>query len=204
MDYQFVSTLAINLVGLGFMAWQVRIMKQQLLAMPSPRSAKRLSMERQLGRKLYIPVFVMAGLVLLSWLPYVVNAWKPAPLPNMLIAWGGTDTGCSVAADTSPIVKFKDKYRLFLACNIPDASVDIMQDQRIAVSKPFGITGGPVEIAIAYDRSSGIAQIAKPGTRTSVNLVLLPKDKDGTSIKRLADVADEGGAVLTPGTIPKL
>ena len=61
MDTQYVVTLVVNLVGLGLMGWQIRIMKRQLEDLPSPRSAKRVAFEKRLSRKLYFPVFVMGG-----------------------------------------------------------------------------------------------------------------------------------------------
>lgn len=204
MDYQFWSTFALNVVGVGIMIWQVRLSKQQLLALPSPRSDRRIQAERRVARKLYTPVFLMGGLILLSWLPYAINAWRPTPLPALLVGWSGFDKGCRAAVNTSPIVKFKDKYRLFIICNIPDPRVDSLQDERIAISKPFSITGGVVDIAVPYAAESPIAEMAKIGTTTNFNVVLLPMDKDASSIRRLADVDHEGGAILLPGTTPRL
>src|SRR5438046_8573542 len=106
MDYKFWSTLIINVAGLGFMYWQVRIMKQQLASMPSTRSAKRLSVEKQLTRRLYFPVFAMAGLVLLSWLPYVISN-KAEIAPSPLQTWGLVPPrSLFIVADTSGLSKY--------------------------------------------------------------------------------------------------
>ena len=93
MDWKFWTPLAINLIGVGLAFWQVRIMKQQITSLPSPRSAVRLTRERKLLKKLYIPVFLMVTLVLLSWLPYVLAGSVNSVLPNMTVAWGGSNKG---------------------------------------------------------------------------------------------------------------
>lgn len=199
MDYKFIMTLVLNVVGLGFMAWQVRIMKKQLENLPSQRTAKKLGLERRLSRKLYKPVFLMSGLILLSWLPFVLRAYQPSPLPAFMVGWGGAMDGCNAAIDTSGFVKASEKYRMFLVCRIIDPSVDQMEDDKIAVSKPFQITGGIVPILIAYGTSDPIRSVAKLGTQTSITVMLLPKDQDGTRIRRLSDVQREGGQILLPG-----
>jgi len=138
--------------------------------------------------------------VLVSWLPYILVTSKASNvIPQFLVAWGGTDKGCTVVVDTSGIVRTKDKYRLFLACQISDPTVDQLEDERIAVSKPFKITGGLVQISILYEPSSGIATIAKPRSVTNIIVVLLPKDQDGSRIRRLSDVNKEGGQIIIPG-----
>jgi hypothetical protein len=199
VDYKFWSTFAVNVVGLAFMAWQIQLMKQQIGDLPSSRSTRRLSLERKLSRRLYVPVVVMAGLVLLSWLPYVLANRPSDVLPNLMVAWGGGEKGCSAVVDTSGIVQVKEKYRLFAVCRINDPTIDPLEDEHIAISKPFNITGGIVQIVILYNPSSAIATMAKPGTSTAELLVLLPSDQDGSRIKRMSDITKEGGQILTTG-----
>jgi hypothetical protein len=199
MDYKFIITVAVNLTGLGFMAWQIRIMKRQMENLPSGRSAKRVALEKRLSKKLYTPVFLMFGLILLSWLPFVISAYQTPPLPVFLIGWGGAMDGCDAAVDTSGFVKLAEKYKMFLICHVIDPSIDPMEDDKIAVSKPFLITGGIVPILIAYGPSDPIRTVAKVGTQTAVSVAILPKDQDGSRIKRLADVNAEGGQILVPG-----
>ena len=143
----------------------------------------------------------MLILVLLSWLPYVVNAWSPRPLPSMIAGWGGTDKGCEAVILTDPIIQYKSNYRLFVACRIANPSVDVMQDDRIATSRPFTITGGLLDVSVDYAPSSPIAALAKAGTRTDFTLFLMPKDKDASTIRKLADIESQGGALLLPGAI---
>jgi len=199
MDYKYILTLIINVVGLGIMGYQVTIMKQQLGNSPSPRSPRRIEFEKKLSRRLYTPVFIMGGLVLLSWLPFVVNAGKTSILPYFMVGWSGFDKGCNAVIDTSGFVKLQDKYRLFLICHIADPRVDEMEDTRIAVSTPRRITGGIVQIFIEYKPSDPITPLAKPGSETMDTVVVLPKDRDSSEIKRLSDVANLGGQILLQG-----
>jgi hypothetical protein len=199
MDYKFVVTLLVNIVGLGIMAWQLRLMKLQSTTLPSARSTRRIELERKLSRKLYTPVLVMAMLVLVSWLPFIIAATRPPVLPNFLAAWGGTTTGCNAQVDTSGFVAVRDKYRLFVVCHIMDATVDELEDRRIAVSKPFNITGGTVSILILYKAADPIMDAIKPGVLTGFTVALLPKAEDGSAVKQLSDVEKLGGQILTPG-----
>ena len=54
-------------------------------------------------------------------------------------------------------------------------------------------------ILILYEPNAPIKTVAKIGTVTAVHVVLLPKDQDGTNIKRLSDVIREGGQIPVPG-----
>lgn len=198
MDYKFWLTFTTNVLGVGFMAWQIRLMKNQIASLPSPRSTKRAAMERSLTRRLYLPVLLMASLVLVSWLPYVF-ARQPSVLPSLITGWSGFDTGCVAQVNTAPLVDHKNKYRVFLACRIFDSSVDEMEDEKIAISRPFNIAGDLINIAIPYDPNSKIVSIAKPGTNTNHFVFILPIDKDGSQIKKLSDVPREGGQILLPG-----
>lgn len=199
MDWKFWSTLAVNIVGVGIMLRQLHVMKPQIAELPSPRSAARLTLEKKLLKKFYIPVFIMVGLVLLSWLPYVLQGSRDDVLPIMSVAWGGSDKGCNDVIDTSGLQKAEDKYRLFVACTISDPTVDALEDKNFAISKPFHLNGSLVPIAVMYDAGSAIASVAKPGTMTNHSIILLPKDQDGSRITKLSDVLRDGGKILTPG-----
>lgn len=199
MDYEFLITIMVNVAGLGIMWYQVRLMKKQMVNLPSERSARRIESERKLLRRLYVPVFIMGGLVLLSWLPFVVNAGRPSVIPRFVIGWSGFDKGCNVAIDTSGFVKLGGKYRLFLVCSINDPTVDALEDSRIAVSTARQITGGIEEIAIKYKPSDPISAIAVLGSQTRQSIVVLPKDRDASDIKRLSDVNRVGGQILLEG-----
>jgi uncharacterized membrane protein len=198
VDWKFWSTFVINVIGLGFMGWQVMIMKQQIGGLPSTRSVRRVSAERQITKRMYLPVFAMAVLIIISWLPYMLRPVHDV-LPNMLVAWGATPLGCSAAIDTSGIVSAKDDYHLFDICAVSDSTVDPMENTKIAVSTGFLITGQIVQVTTNYDPNSPIAKSALPGSLITHQIVLLPKDQDGTNIRKLSDVLANGGKILVPG-----
>lgn len=199
MDYKFWATFAINVLAVGLMYWQIRMMKTQIPVLPAPRNAKRLEMEEALHRRLYIPVFVMAGLVLLSWLPFIIAAATPSPLPVFLAGWGGTPDACNALVDTSSFSKMASQDRLFVACRVVDPSVDELEDEKIVVSKPFQITGSMVSILIVYPPDAPIRTVAHIGSQIAVSVFLLPKDRDGANIKRFSDISREGGQILIQG-----
>jgi hypothetical protein len=189
IDWKFWSILVLNATGVGFMAWQIRIMKNQIVDLPSPRSARRVAAERALTRRMYVPVMLMALLVILSWLPYVFQKPQPDVFPPVLSQWGGTAESCSAVIDTASFVGAAQKYRVFDVCHIMDPSVDEM-DSKVAVSAPFTITGGQVTIVTHYDPASDIGKEMGKAAKSSNlmvghSVVLLPKDDDGTDIRKL-------------------
>jgi hypothetical protein len=199
MDYKFWLAFSATVIGVGSQFYQIRLMKAKMEEIPSSRSPKRVAAERALVRKLYTPVFVMLGLILVCWLPFIIEASRPAHLPVFLAGWGGSVDGCNAAIDTSGFAKAADKYRLFLVCRIIDPTIDEMEDDKIAVSKPFQITGRLVTIVIPYGPNDPIKSVVRVGTQTGVTVILLPKDRDGSNIRRLSDVAREGGQMLIQG-----
>lgn len=93
---------------------------------------------------------------------------------------------------------------MFLVCRAADPTVDQMEDDKIAISKPFQITGGVITITVIYDPSSRIKQLVVPGAQTWANVILLPKDEDGSRIRKLADVEKVGGQIVLEGGKLKL
>jgi hypothetical protein len=139
------------------------------------------------------------GLILLSWLPLVIGVNRSSTLSHFLVAWGGSVDGCTATINTSGFAQLAARERMFLICRVSDASVDLLEDEKIAISRPFQITGGVVTVNINYDPNSGIKRMAAPGSQTWVHIVLLPKDEDGSRIRKLADVEKVGGQILLEG-----
>ena len=134
--------------------------------------------------------------------------------PMVFAQWGGdapTKT-CNAVIDTSRLVGRKDKERIILLCGVADPSRDPIEDDRIAVSQPFTITGqattilahyGAMERALseAADAARNAGQI--PGPNQSVGFILwhsvavIPIEVNVTEIKRVSDVAKRGGKIVT-------
>jgi hypothetical protein len=185
------------------MAWQIHIMRSQIVDLPSPRSTRRVAAERALTKRMYLSVALMGLLVLISWLPYVFQKGQPDVFPSVLSQWGGTSEGCAAVIDTSSFAEAATKYRLFDVCHVMDPSVDEL-DSKVAVSAPFTISGGQVTIVTRFDPTSDIAKELAKGAKSSNlmlghSVVLLPKDDDGTNIRKLGDVKKHGGIVVMTG-----
>lgn len=147
-------------------------------------------------------------------------------IPNVMGAWGPTNTGCEMVVNTSRLSTFKDGYYLVAVCGFGDPATDMLQQTGITISKPFTITPGGVSIFANY--SSEMAKLMKdtapPGTAvvpsgpaaqggppvapagappsgtTTLTMwyqpIVIPKDADLSKITRLADVKKQGGKIL--------
>src|SRR5690348_16896819 len=61
------------------MGWQISIMKKQIGELPSAKSNARIEREKALLKRLYRPVFGMAGMLLLVWVPFFPGSKTPSP-----------------------------------------------------------------------------------------------------------------------------
>jgi hypothetical protein len=124
---------------------------------------------------------------------------KKAMVAPTLTGWGAHDTGCVGTFDTSHLIQFRDTQYFYMACQVVDVGVDILQNTSIAVSNPFHITSEPFQIVINYDPNSAVAplsrQAVKTGAMGQISTFTLPRDADVSKIKRLADVPAMGGTL---------
>jgi hypothetical protein len=126
---------------------------------------------------------------------------------------------CTADIDTSRLTGFADDYRLVLLCGIMDASIDYLDDTRIAVSAPFHIStnsNGPGIMGIVAPLGK-LAEVAKtagspppgltapPGQSFSVTfqmwhaIAIIPNDVQSSSINKASDVKQLGGRIITEG-----
>lgn len=131
--------------------------------------------------------------------------------PMVLTAWGGDSVSkiCSAGIDTSRLVGLKDKNRIILLCGAFDPVRDPIEDDRIAVSQPFTITGQTVSVVAPYgamaEAVSEITKLASSQKNQMPNpafmlwhaVAVIPKDVNVTEIKRASDVAKRGGKIVT-------
>lgn len=129
----------------------------------------------------------------------LVVAYSSSVAPQIIYAWTGATDGCTAGLDTSKLVGFKEDYYLYLACQILDPTIDPLEDTRIAISRPFNISGGGVQIVVLYDQGNPIRKIATPNSQTKLTPFLLPKTGDINRIKKLDDVKSDKGKLLMPG-----
>jgi hypothetical protein len=136
----------------------------------------------------------------------LVSVYATGSLPNIMQQWSGDPMGqtCNAQVDTSRLIGFKNGYRLVLICGASDPKVDPQEDDRIAVSAAFHITGQPVAVLAPF---GNLAEFIKqspappPGQQTGFVLwhavALIPKESDPASIKRVSDVYRQGGRIVT-------
>jgi hypothetical protein len=90
--------------------------------------------------------------------------------PVVLLGWGGDPAtrSCSAQVDTRRLVGLKDKERLILICGVADPTKDPIEDERIAVSQPFTITGQATNITVPYGEiEKALAQMPQNPTLAS-------------------------------------
>jgi hypothetical protein len=127
----------------------------------------------------------------------LVAAHQASSVTDLLKGWGITPSGCGGVVDTARLAGFTKKYKFALACGMDDATIDRLEDARIAISSPFNIGGGDVTVEADFPQS--VLQLLKPGeTRIWHALLIVPKTEDISRIKRLSDVVKDGGKVIMP------
>jgi len=157
------------------------------------------------ARAWFTSVLLLGSLVLsvLGFLSIYENS-QEGMFPHTL-AWGplsdkdGNITGCAVATDTTPIKSWADKYWVVLVSGISDASVDQVEDTRIAISNPFNITGGTQEIVDNFKDPKLLAAFRNtPAHNVSQwqRVIVVRKGTDLDEIKRLSDVPRFGGKLF--------
>jgi hypothetical protein len=123
--------------------------------------------------------------------------------PVVLGGWGGDATArnCAGIIDTSRLVGRKDKDRLVLICGVNDPTRDPIEDDRVAVSRPFTITGQVTNIVAPYGAMiaavNELPQVQGTGFMLWHSVALVPKDVEVSEIKRISDVAKRGGKIVT-------
>ena len=198
---EIILPVCIGLAQIAIMYWQVKIMQATTAAnIPSTEIAgtRKLS---------YWPVVSMGILAAVSWIPFLLH-WGESKPVQVIQAWGNDATGCYVVLDGVALQKFSSKYYAAMACGLANPTVDQLQDTNIAMSSGFTI--GKSSIAIEanltqhmIDTVKALASLNPPQT-TSIwrQSFLIPRSVDLSRIKRMSDVRDFGGKLISPGCDP--
>jgi hypothetical protein len=132
-------------------------------------------------------------------------------MPNVLIGWGGDAIAqnCSANVDTTRLVGLKEKNKVILICGAFDASRDAMEDERIAVSRPFTITGQTVSIVTPYGAmAEAVNDLSKQAGPTTIpnqapafmlwhTIAVIPTEVNISEIKHVSDIIKRGGRIVT-------
>jgi hypothetical protein len=82
----------------------------------------------------------------------LATAYATGSIPQIIVMYGSDGKNCTAEFDTSRLSSFRDKYNILLVCGLNDPTVDRFEDQRIALSSPFGISPAAVTITTPYGR----------------------------------------------------
>jgi len=135
----------------------------------------------------------------------IVTVRATGSLPEIIqsYATNGIDGLCNATVDTARLEGFKDDYRVILICGVGDSTIDAQEDERISVSSTFHITGMVIGITGKFGKMTEDWKDLHPAAGQAVavqvwhSVALIPKDSDPTTIKRVSDVARQGGRFVT-------
>jgi hypothetical protein len=207
MDWKFWTPLAVNIVGVGFMWWQVRIMKQQIATLPSQRSTERIERERNLSRRLYFPVILMVILIVVSWIPYLLNKLIP-PEAVLYILEHGTDTPfdpnnplLGVTANGNLLLSYRDSYHVAAVGFHYYGNGNIKDAPNLQKSGLYDIQDGPIIVRIKPDEH--FIQAANRGERnTSYALLLVPNNVQMDQFATLREAESVGVKIVQRASGP--
>jgi hypothetical protein len=185
---------------------------------------------RVLGYRWYhIPNAAIAVILVLTWIFFGYDVYDRAhfqhftPLPPIILRYGTQEGNFSLTAprtcdaqfNGAPLIIFARRYRVALACEVVDPTMDPLDNPAMTMSRPFEIYGGPISISVVYSKpmmeyiaahlSHGMTGLPKGhAANESYELlfqpVLLPLSGscDGFSIRKMSDILRCGGKFL-PG-----
>ena len=164
--------------------------------------------------KVFLSVLLLSGYGYLEWKWYsdvaaeeaarVEAARLEAEKATAMVAptitgWGAHDTGCVANINTSRLIQYRNTHNFYMACQVLDPTVDLLQNTSIAISNPFHIASAQFQIVINYDPKSSVAKLSRNAVNTGAmaqeSTFILPKDVEVSNIKKLADVPKMGGTL---------
>jgi hypothetical protein len=208
MDWKFAATLAVNVIGIGFMYWQVQIMKQQISALPSSRSAQRIERERKFVKRLYIPVVLMIVLILASWIPYFVGTAHEIPEGPILYMplfgpnqpFEPSNPILRVDAEGRLLLSRKQDYRLAAVAFRYYGNGDMKDSPNLQKSGLYDIENRMVTIFIHPDRQ--FIQTMQNEARTFYYLLLVPNRVQIDQFATLRQAESLGVIIISSGMGP--
>jgi hypothetical protein len=135
------------------------------------------------------------GLVLyIGWHP-IVEQYHKEIVPHIWpYNYGANAYECEMSFNPAELQSFKDKYKLGLACMLPDVSIDEITNPDIAISKPITI-GNQGQVAVNW---TGVLAARLKTYRGIIDHVpfLIPKETNMANIVTIADIKRNGGIFL--------
>ena len=189
-----IPQLCIGLAQIVIMVWALRV------SIKSQPAASKIDGETVSAatKPFTWPLVAMTVLAAVGWIPYFLRFNEPIRV-MAVTAWGTLDDGCYSVIDGAKLQTYRDKYNLFLACGISNPTVDQNQDTAISISTPFGIEKSPIAIKTQYNQALLDQLKAHAPQPFSVwhDILLFPKNGDIGRIKKLADLREFGGKIVS-------
>jgi hypothetical protein len=185
MDYQFLTTLGVNVIGLGVLIYQVVLMRRQI-------AGRTIANKKSGWFKLYWPLLAMLPLLGSTWIPYFL---APNAAPQYFMTWSPTPNGGAVATiDASLLANHRGSRRIILVGIVMDSSIDPMNETHIAKSRTYEIE--PPAMVLEVLGAPGFLAQEQPGRNVQWYLLEVPENFAIERLVTLADVSHLGGTIL--------
>jgi hypothetical protein len=123
-------------------------------------------------------------------------------VPNVVLAWGGGASQCSVVVDGTKLMSFQSNYKVAFACGFTDPRSEKLKDDRITISNSFEIISGAIQMtsALSSEMVTAIPALSKqlPVANIWYEALLLPNGIESQNLKNLSDVLKVGGKIVDP------
>ena len=141
-DWKFWLPFIATIIGMWLTYTQVRLMKQGTIASRSSQSF----------RSSFWPLLIMVGLMILTWLPYLMGLGSSTQQhqKTLILRWGTQPSSCEVAVNGNYLMKFKDQFGIAFTCQLRNSEIDEFEDKRISVSQMFSIRPEVIEMGSAH------------------------------------------------------
>jgi len=171
-----------------------------------------LTKQANLSRRRFI---VTIGVLVVAWAAVVFDIYyhrsEPAVLSGgVLLSWaGGAPNQCFAIVDGSQLARWKDQFRVIVACGLLDPRKDRFRNDRITISAPFTIAADQIIISTPFSqlmireiKDTFPQQIAHMkanqllGLASWIEAAVIPNDCDITTVRTLSNIKLCGGQLL--------
>ncbi|MGD0073806.1 MAG: hypothetical protein ABSD31_05640 [Candidatus Binataceae bacterium] len=170
--------------------------------------------------KRYWPMAAMAALTIAMWAAvgfdlynrqYLSSSPTGLFLEYSTIGGNPSNQTCSATINGSLLMSYQKDFHVALTCEIIDATIDRLEDRRMAISQPFSIQEGAISITTPFSKemvksiNDHLDMVSTPRGGTvqytlQYQAVLLPTAGcDVSNLQRLSDIPRCGGKLLPEG-----
>jgi hypothetical protein len=178
---------------------QNKIMEEQnRIMLEQGGAARRIANERTWWDK-HWPMFVMAGLTLVTWSAVGFYFYDRHNAPVLyefddprsaaLVSSYGQDApgACNMVINTSAqkLVELKSEYKLAIACFVGDGTRDILDTGNLQISQLYDIKGQSINVRIVYSDAFNQYRNIHGAIGSNIALLVVPNDIDVSQVQTL-------------------